>query len=152
VAVSLDFERTSISGVARAQGLWETLVEFAREERAFLEANPQVRLGLADRGIEINVGRYLSYRVASLQQAGKIPNDEASSAKRYASELGQRLARTGMAMLGLYGQLAPKSRYAPLKGRIERYYLTSVAETIGGGTSEIQRNVIAQRGLGLPRG
>ncbi len=69
-----------------------------------------------------------------------------------ASELGQRLARAGIDLLGLYGQLHPRSKYAYLKGRVERYYQVSVAETIAGGTSEIQRGIIAMRGLGLPRG
>ncbi len=152
VAVALDFERSSISGVARSRRLWEDLVELARQERALSAGRPQVRLRLAEVGVEIEVGRYLSYRVASLQQAGQIPNYEASIAKLYASELSQRLARTGMELLGLYGQLHPKSKWAKLRGRMERYYLTSVAETIAGGTSEVQRNVIATRGLGLPRG
>jgi alkylation response protein AidB-like acyl-CoA dehydrogenase len=57
-----------------------------------------------------------------------------------------------MELLGLYGQLHPRSKYSYLRGRIERYYQLSVAETIGGGTSEIMRNIIAMRGLGLPKG
>jgi alkylation response protein AidB-like acyl-CoA dehydrogenase len=154
VAVSLDFERSSISGVARSEGYYEAILGLVREERHLLSATGReaARLRLAEVGIEIEVGRYLSYRVASLQQQGRVPNYEASIAKLYASELAQRLARVGMDVLGLYGQLQPKSRWAKLRGRVERYYLTSVAETIGGGTSEIQRNVIAVRGLGLPRG
>ncbi|MDT7944295.1 MAG: acyl-CoA dehydrogenase family protein [Dehalococcoidia bacterium] len=154
VAVTLDFERSSISGVARSEGYYEAILGLVREERHLLSATGReaARLRLAEVGIEIEVGRYLSYRVASLQQQGRVPNYEASIAKLYASELAQRLARVGMDVLGLYGQLQPKSRWAKLRGRVERYYLTSVAETIGGGTSEIQRNVIAVRGLGLPRG
>ena len=57
-----------------------------------------------------------------------------------------------MQLMGLYGPLHPKSKYARLKGLIERYYQFSVAETIAGGTSEIMRSVVAIRGLGLPRG
>ncbi len=152
LAVSLDFERSSVAGVARARRWWEELIAFSKEHRSFVEARPEVRLRLAEIGLEIDVGQYLSYRVASLQQAGKIPNYEASIAKLYSSELGQRLAGTGMELLGLYGQLHPRSKYAYLKGRIERYYQVSVAETIGGGTSEIMRNIIAMRGLGLPKG
>jgi len=150
VAVALDFERSSISGVARAQRLLDDLVQFARQERV-ADGRPQVRARLAEMAIEVEVGRYLSYRVASMQQAGQIPNYEASVAKLYSSELDQRLARTGMELLGLYGQLHPRSKWARLKGRVERNYLLSVASTIGGGTSEIMRNVIAGRGLGLPR-
>jgi len=152
LAVALDFERSSVAGVARARRWWEDLVAFAHDHRPLVEARPEVRHRLAEIGVEIEAGQNLCYRVASLQQAGKIPNYEASIAKLYSSEVGQRLAGTGMQLLGLYGQLHPKSKYAYLRGRIERYYQISVAETIGGGTSEIMRNVIAIRGLGLPRG
>ena len=152
LAVSLDFERSSIAGAARARRWLEDLVRFAAEHRFIVEGRPEIRHRLAETSLEIEVGRYLSYNVASLQQAGKIPNYEASIAKLYSSELGQRLAATGMDLLGLYGQLHPQSKYAYLRGRIERYCQVSVAETIAGGTSEIMRAIIAIRGLGLPRG
>ena len=67
------------------------------------------------------------------------------------SELEQRLVNTGMELLGLYGQLQEDSGWAPLRGRISWYFLHQFMTTIGAGTSEIGRNVIAQRGLGLPR-
>jgi alkylation response protein AidB-like acyl-CoA dehydrogenase len=152
LAVALDFERSSIAGVARTRRSWEELVEFACENRSFVQARPEIRHRLAEMGVEIEVGQYLSYRVASLQQAGMTPNYEASIAKLFCSELSQRVASIGMELLGLYGQLHSGSKYARLKGRIEHYYLDSAARTIGGGTSEIMRNVIATRGLGLPRG
>jgi alkylation response protein AidB-like acyl-CoA dehydrogenase len=152
LAVSLDFERSSIAGAARARRWLEDLVRFVAEHRFIVEGRPEVRHRLAETSLEIEVGRYLSYNVASLQQAGKIPNYEASIAKLYSSELGQRLARTGWDLLGLYGQLHPQSKYAYLRGRIERYCQVSVAETIAGGTSEIMRAIIAMRGLGLPKG
>jgi len=151
LAVALDFERSSIAGSARARRWWEDLVEFGVENPPFVQTKPEVRHRLAEVSIEIDIAKYLSYRVASLQQAGKIPNYEATIAKLYSSELGQRLARTGMDLLGMYGQLHPKSKYAHLKGRMERYYQFSVAETVAGGTSEIMRSVAAIRGLGLPR-
>jgi len=152
LAVALDFERSSIAGSARARRWWEDLLRFGRENPAFIETRPEARHRLAEIGIEIDVAMFLSYRVASLQQAGKIPNYEATIAKMYSSELGQRLSRSGIELLGLYGQLHPKSKYAKLKGRMERYYQVSVAETIAGGTSEVMRSVAAIRGLGLPRG
>jgi alkylation response protein AidB-like acyl-CoA dehydrogenase len=104
---------------------------------------------LADRYVEASVSRLMSYRVVTMQAKGMIPNHEASMTKLFASELGQRIARTGMKVLGLYGQLYGDG--APMKGRYESSYMTSLASTIAGGTSEIQRNIIAQRGLGLPR-
>jgi hypothetical protein len=56
-----------------------------------------------------------------------------------------------MGILNLYSQLEEGSKWAPLRGRVEWYFLHSFMTTIGAGTSEIGRNVIAQRGLGLPR-
>jgi alkylation response protein AidB-like acyl-CoA dehydrogenase len=89
--------------------------------------------------------------VVTLQSRGLIPNYEASMMKFYNSELNQRIARTGVKILGLYGQLGRGSPWAPKGGRYCYGYLRSVAYTIEGGTSEVQRNIVAQRGLGLPR-
>jgi alkylation response protein AidB-like acyl-CoA dehydrogenase len=152
LAVALDFERSSIAGSARARRILDEYVRFAHENRWSVEEHPEIRNRLAEISIEIDIAKYLSYRVASMQQSGKIPNYEATIAKMYSSELGQRLSNTGMQLLGLYGQVHPKSKYAKIKGLTERYYQMSVAETIAGGTSEVMRSVAAIRGLGLPRG
>jgi alkylation response protein AidB-like acyl-CoA dehydrogenase len=81
-----------------------------------------------------------------------VPNAEASISKLYGSELSQRIAATGIKMLGLAGGLDGGSASAPLGGALARSYLGAVSSTIAAGTSEVQRNIIAQRGLGLPRG
>ena len=86
-----------------------------------------------------------------MQAKGHIPNYESSAAKVYHSELGQRLANTGVAVMGLPGTLREDSKYARLRGRFARTYVTSVGATIAAGTSEIMRGIIATRGLGLPR-
>jgi len=152
LAVALDFERSSIAGSARARRILDEYIRYAHENRPAVDQHPEIRHRLAEIAIEIDIAKYLSYRVASMQQAGKIPNYEATIAKLYSSELGQRLANTGMQLLGLYGQIHPRSKYARIKGLVERYYQMSVAETIAGGTSEVMRSVAAIRGLGLPRG
>jgi len=93
-----------------------------------------------------------SYNVAWMQSQGMVPNKEASVSKLFGSEMTKRLFATGLQIMGLYGQLEKDEKWAPLKGRMERGWLISFSYSIGGGTSEIQRNIIATRGLGLPRG
>jgi alkylation response protein AidB-like acyl-CoA dehydrogenase len=71
--------------------------------------------------------------------------------KVYQSELGQRIYRFAVNTLGLPGQLMPEQPGAPFNGDMPENYLTSVPSTIYSGSNEIQRNIIATRGLGLPR-
>lgn len=145
---TLDFERSGIGRVISGIRMFDELVRFAA---AMPDRTSATRLRLADLKIEYEVGRMLAYRVAWLQSRGAVPNYEASLSKMYGSELAQRLARAGMQILGLSGQLAPGSPWAPLRGRIENAYLQSAALTIAAGTTEINRGIIATRGLGLPR-
>ncbi|GAB4330832.1 MAG: acyl-CoA dehydrogenase family protein [Dehalococcoidia bacterium] len=144
---TLDFERSSIGN---AVGQRQTLEYYLRHARENGGVTASVREQLAERWIEASTAKMLSYRVISLQAAGQVPNYEASIAKLFNTELSQRIARTAMTMLGLDGQLMGGE--APMRGRVPMSYLTTVASTIAGGTSEIQRNIIATRGLGLPRG
>ena len=150
---TLDFERSSIGSAVGIRLQLDQLVKYAREHEGDGTSRtgylPSVKMELADRYVEANVAKLMSYRIVTMQAKGMIPNHEASMTKLFASELNQRIARTGIKVLGLYGQLYGDA--APLKGRYESSYMTSLASTIAGGTSEIQRNIIATRGLGLPR-
>jgi alkylation response protein AidB-like acyl-CoA dehydrogenase len=155
---TLDFERSSIGTSIAQQNQVEDLVLWVRSLGGSLQ--PTVKMELAERAIEAESARLLSYRVISLQNRGMVPNHEASAIKVYAGELNQRIADTSIKVAGLYGQVerdgkageqAATNRYAPNRGRFVRAYLGSVASTIAGGTSEVQRNIIATRGLGLPR-
>ena len=100
---------------------------------------------------EATIGKLLSYRVVTMQAKGMVPNYESSMTKLFASELNQRIARTGAKVAGMHGQLLAGSEHAAANGRYGNMYMQTLASTIAGGTSEIQRNIIAQRGLGLPR-
>ncbi len=151
----LDFERSGIGRSAGARRTLEELVKFAKETNwngQTLAKNPTIRNRLADMAIEAEVSRMISYHIGHLQSRGEVFNREASIGKVFGSEMVQRLFQVGISMLGLYGTLARGSKWAPLKGRVERGFLMSFGGTIAAGTSEIQRNVIATRGLGLPRG
>ena len=111
----------------------------------------RVKNNLANMAIEVEVSRMISYRIGYLQSKGEVFNKEASMGKMFGTEMVQRIYSAGMDMLGLYGTLQQGSKYAPLNGRIQKGYLASYSATIAAGTSEIQRNVVATRGLGLPR-
>ena len=152
LAVALDFERSSIAGFSGSRRVVEEQMEYARAHPEDLARTPQVRLEFGDRLTEVEVGTNLAYRIVHLQTGGIIANYEASAAKLFSSELSQRIAGTGMSMLGLYGQLGTPQEHARLDGSVGKSYTQSVSSTIGGGTSEVQRNIIATRGLGLPRG
>lgn len=153
---TLDFERFSLSATAGyVRRSLDELIEYVREARqngGALAEDRNIRQRLAEMAIEIEILRLLNYRVLWMHTQKLIPNYEASMAKLYSGELTQRLAHTGMQIMGLYGQLASGSKWVPLGGSISGAYLNSVSATIQGGTSEIQRTIVAVRGLGLPRG
>ena len=154
LAVALDFERSGVGYSAGARRTLEALVKYARQTERNgepLSKNPNVRRKLAQRFTETEIARWLAYKVAWMQSQDMIPNAEASMSKMYGTELTQRVARTGMEILGMAGQISQGSKWAPLEGHIQQLYLSSVSSTIAAGTSEIQRNIVAQRGLGLSR-
>lgn len=151
---TLGFERSGIERIGQAWRTLEELIEYTREKRdngGTLAQNPLVRYKLAEMALEIRVGRMLAYRVAWLQNKGEVPQYEASISKAYSTELLQRLANTGLHVLGLYGPLQEDSKWTALRGRFEHGYRATISGTILAGTSEIQRLIIATRGLGLPR-
>ncbi len=150
---TLDFERSNVGAAVGNRLLVDDLVGFVREHGGegvcTLPRQRALRHELADRAIEAHVARMLSLRVVALQAKGLIPNYEASVVKTYASELTQRIYNSGVKVLGLYGIL--QGAGAPESGRYARGYLEASGSTIAAGTSEIQRNIVAIRGLGLPR-
>ncbi|MDA0350756.1 MAG: acyl-CoA dehydrogenase family protein [Chloroflexi bacterium] len=151
----LDFERSNITGAVDARRNLDSLKEYiATPEGAAksrVAALPALRGEIADRFVETEVMFNFSFRIISMQDAGMIPNYEASTSKLYNSELVQRLSNTGMKAFGLYSNLWERDK-APLRAQFTRSYVGSVSATIAAGTSEVQRNIIATRGLGLPRG
>ncbi|MBI2913113.1 MAG: acyl-CoA dehydrogenase family protein [Chloroflexi bacterium] len=170
---TLDFERSSIGSAIAQQNVVGDIVLYVKEQgtRNREQGRPSpdngrgvpmaVRLELAERAIEAETARLLSYRVITMQNKGLVPNHEASAVKLFAAELSQRVATTGLKVAGLYGMLdrdskagpeAATNRWTADRGRLMRGYLNAVAATIAGGTSEIQRGIISTRGLGLPRG
>jgi len=152
---ALDYERNHVFVPARLYPLLEELIRYAKETRfngKTLSEDPVIRDKLAQAAIELEVAQVLADRSRWLESNELPMTYEPEVIKIVTSELEQRLVNMGMEIMGLYCQLEEGSRWVPLRGRIEWHFLHSFMTTIGGGTSEIGRNIIAQRGLGLPRG
>ena len=156
VAVTLlDFERSGIDYSATGRRLLDDVKGYAAETTRGgqpLIKLPWVRSLLADRYMECEVARLMAYNVAYMQEQGLVPTKEASMSKVFGSEAVQHASAAALEILGLYGGLGREEKWAPLRGRVQEIWMGAFAGTIAAGTSEIQRNIIAGRGLSLPRG
>jgi alkylation response protein AidB-like acyl-CoA dehydrogenase len=152
MAEALDLERMiTVGGVERTFEELATYTKNTMKHGVPLSKDPLVRQKLVDLAVEINIARNLIHRVVWSQDKGIVPTWETALLKVFVCELYQRISRTGMEILGLYGQLRKDSKYSVLEGMMEHFFRSTFVMTIGGGTSEIMRNIIAVRGLGLPR-
>jgi alkylation response protein AidB-like acyl-CoA dehydrogenase len=149
LAEHLDFERSGIERLVSARKLLQQLTEHVRAWPGGHPRRTQAKALLSELWIELEVGRLMCYRVAWLQSQGRVPNYEASLSKAFGSEWVQRVANSAVKLAGMASIAAPGD--GGFQSAVQRQYLGSVATTIQAGTSEIQRNIIATRGLGLPR-
>ncbi|MDA1096789.1 MAG: acyl-CoA dehydrogenase family protein [Chloroflexi bacterium] len=150
----LSFERSNIGGPARMLRTLEEFIEQAERMKVNGEpilADVRVRHLLADFRLQIEVARMISYRVAWMQTRGEIPVKESSQTKLWGDILHQGIYRGIASLLQDYGLLRPEDPRTPA-GRFHGVNaILSTGLSIGGGTREIQKNIIAQRALGLPR-
>jgi alkylation response protein AidB-like acyl-CoA dehydrogenase len=152
--MALDFERIAIGSVGLLRRLLNELLAFVRTAKRDgrpLGEVPWVRRALADLEMRVEVGRQLAALTAWRIDRGEVPTKEGSMSKVYVTELNAHLASVGLEILGLAGQLGPEDPAAPLHGRLQWLYTIAPMQRFGGGTNEVQRMIIAQRGLGLPR-
>jgi alkylation response protein AidB-like acyl-CoA dehydrogenase len=153
ICEALDLERFAMMPVGPLQEKVEALCAWAaRAERDGkpLREDPVARRTIARIATDLEVARALQRRVVSEAVRGRVPTVESSQYKLFMTELGKRVASQALDLMGAAGTLRAGEAEAPLGGRFERSYRYTVVDTIGGGTSEIQKNVIARRGLGLP--
>jgi alkylation response protein AidB-like acyl-CoA dehydrogenase len=144
------FERGGLAQAARFERAVAELAGLARDRGVGSDAT--VRQKVAQAQIEAHVFRLIGLRSLTSAQQGKAPGPEASLTKLYWSEMDKRLQEMAVGLQGAYGVLAPGSPYAIEEGRWQYGWMWAQAETIYAGSSEIQRNIIAERVLGLPRG
>ncbi|MFH1382678.1 MAG: acyl-CoA dehydrogenase family protein [Chloroflexota bacterium] len=149
----LDYERAGLERLMGNYPLYDAIMKFAKETKRDgkpLSQNTLIRQRLAQLRIEFEIGRLLTYRVAMVMEEGKAPNWEAAMAKAYSTNFEQHLAFIAMDVLGPYGQLMAESKLAPISGLAPHSFLGSTGYSLQAGTSEILRNIVATRGLGLP--
>jgi 3-oxocholest-4-en-26-oyl-CoA dehydrogenase alpha subunit len=153
-AMALNFERLSIGSVGMARRYFRELVQAVRKlevDGQPLKDQPWVRERLARLAVDIEAAGMLGLETAWALEQGRVPAAESSMAKIAVSELTERLGSVGCEILGLNGQLHPNDPHAILHGRLQWLYRIAPMLQFGGGTNEVQRNIIAMLGYGLPR-
>jgi 3-oxocholest-4-en-26-oyl-CoA dehydrogenase alpha subunit len=155
ISEALDLERFTLftfSPIGQRLELLCSYVATARRDGEALKDDAVVRQRIAQLATQAEVARVLGLSfVYKSTKGGAPPTSEASEYKLYATELSKRLADASVDIAGPGGQLRVKTADAPMDGRAESTYRYTVIDTIGGGASEIQKNIIARRKLGLPK-
>ena len=152
-ATLLDFERSGVEYPSSARRNFEEIIQFVKKNKNSsgqpLIQHPYINKILVDLDLDIEAARLIAYEVAYLQSQGEVPSIEGSVAKILGTTLTQKIAKIATDFSGIYGQLTDSS--APFDGKYLKQQLHVTAFTIFAGTTEIQKNIIATRGLGLPR-
>jgi alkylation response protein AidB-like acyl-CoA dehydrogenase len=150
-----NFERSMIELFSKAKRDLEDMVQYCKEtmwQGQPLAKDPVVRNKLAQMAVEVEAGLAYSHSVVWNQITGGLiaAGPMAAGAKVLATELTQKLTYTICEIMGMYGQVVT-SRWSPLLGKFQNYYLGVMGLNMGGGTSEIMRNLISSMALQLPR-
>ena len=153
ICEALDLERFAMMPVGPLEMKVAALCEWVRTARRDgepLRASAKARSAVAQLATQFEVARMLQRRVISEAVKGGVPTVESSQYKLFMNECSKRTANVALDLMGPGAQLKPQEDGAPAGGRFERSYRYTVVDTIGGGTSEIQKNIISRRKLGLP--
>jgi len=160
ISQALDLERFTMFTYSPIKERLDVLTKHVTTETVDgepIKDDPIVRQRVAQLATEAEVARVMGLRVVSeSMKADEVPGTppptvESSQYKLFATEFSKRLADASMDLGAPGSQLRVKTAEAPMEGRAESTYRYTVIDTIGGGSSEIQKNVIARRGLGLPK-
>jgi len=149
----LDYERGNIDRLMANYPLFKFILNYVKDQESKIPTDEflLVRDRLAQLQIEFEIGRLLVYRAVWMLDQGQLPTCEAAMSKLFCTQFEKRLDNTIMQILGPYGQLVGDSKYTPADGMAATSYLFSPCRTIQGGTTEALKNIMAIRGLGLPR-
>ena len=152
-ANALDLERVVIGPVAPSRRRWDRLIDYLKAEREDLLDDPYVRTQVAETRMDVEITRALAVTNAAIIANGGVPTMQASAGKVWVSEAAHRMTSLGMDLFGGFGGIQGESEDdAVAEGRFEAEFRSTPITRFGGGTNDIQRRIIATRGLGLPRG
>ena len=155
ISEALDLERFTMFTLSPIEDRTRVLVEWVRQAKrddAPLKQDPNVRRLIAQIATDTAVAKALSIRfVCAAKGGGKPPTVESSQYKLFTTTLSQRVCKDALDISGAAGTIMEGQDEAPLRGRFEGAYRATMNETVGGGASEIQKNIIARRHLGLPK-
>lgn len=152
VTNQLNLERAALGNLGALEPLFSKTLEWAKTtelDDGFVIDQPWVQQALARVEAQVAAYRLLNLRVNTNMSSGGLGMGEASAAKVFGTELTQQVARELLDMVGQAG--LRKGASAPLKGELESAYRFAVINTFGGGANELQRDIIAMAGLGMPR-
>ncbi len=155
ISEALDLERFTMFTLSPIANRSDVLVDWVKEAKRDgkpLKDDPNVRRTIAHIMTDTAVAKALSTRfVCAAKGGGKPPTVESSQYKLFTTTLSQRVCRDALDLQGHEGTIMEGQDEAPLRGRFEGAYRATMNETVGGGSSEIQKNIIARRHLGLPK-
>jgi alkylation response protein AidB-like acyl-CoA dehydrogenase len=155
ITSALASERILMGGiVAEIRASFDQLTTYiakSEENGSSLRGDPRVRDKIGSLAADLEAARMLLMQSIELVSQGKVPFHQAAMTKVFTSELGERLPEAALELLGTAGTFAPGVPQALLDGTFEYALRDSIYKVIGGGSNEIQRTLIAVRGLGLPR-
>lgn len=153
ICEALDYERFTFYAFSPLEEKLRALRELLETTQCngeSLVARADVRRRLARLATDVETAKMLQRRVVYAAIQGGVPSLEAAMCKLYGTELQQRLSAAALDLLGPAALLHKTDGKAPAAGKWEWSYRATSLDTIGAGTSEIQKNIIARRGLGLP--
>ncbi|MEY8015102.1 acyl-CoA dehydrogenase family protein [Mycobacterium servetii] len=152
ITTQLNFERAALGNLAGLEPLFEKTLDWAATtelDGGRVIDQPWVRLALARVEAQVAAYKLINLRVNAAMTKGVLSMGEASAAKVFGTELTQQVARQLLEVLDHNG--LRRGADAPLRGALEAAYRFAVINTFGGGANEIQRDIIAMAGLGMPR-
>jgi alkylation response protein AidB-like acyl-CoA dehydrogenase len=155
ISEALDLERFTmftLSPIAHRSEVLFDWVKAAKRDDKPLKDDTNVRSTIAHIATDTAVAKALSTRfVCAAKSGGKPPTVQSSQYKLFTTSLSQRVCKDALDIQGHEGAIMEGQDDAPLRGRFEGAYRATMNETVGGGSSEIQKNIIARRHLGLPK-